>query len=71
MTADDSLHMTADDSLHMTADDSLTITAYDSLRYIRQDKSEPNSEKFSFETCKISFLGLLQVVLLQSQAQKN
>ena len=64
-TADDSLPLSADDSLPMTTDDSLSMTACinswwqlllraaffgASLHYIRQDKSEPNSEKFSFET---------------------
>ena len=64
-TADDSLPLSADDSLPMTTDGSLSMTACinswwqlllraaffgASLHYIRQDKSEPNSEKFSFET---------------------
>ena len=55
MTADDSFTMTADDSLNITADDSLNITADDSLNitglhYIKQDKIEPNCEKFNLRT---------------------
>ena len=47
MTADDSFTMTADDSLNITADDSLPMTG---LHYIRQDKIEPNCEKFNLRT---------------------
>ena len=40
-------HGKAYDSLPMTADDSLPMTG---LHYIRQDKIEPNCEKFNLRT---------------------